>query len=131
MSDWRAPDVVSGPVPELVIGRLDLQLPAGFGPRADNIARDVAKILARLPLPESAWRRARSDGAALDIDRLAVPALTISAGLGDAVIAERIAAAVRDSLGRHFENSAISAQPGRRAPSAHSAAGDKSRGGMP
>ncbi len=84
--------------PRLTIDRLRLQLPAGLQPRADAIARAVARHLAALPLSSSAR-----------LERLAVTAGEPRPGETDAVIASRIAGQIHSSLRKQLQTR----QPGK------------------
>jgi hypothetical protein len=71
------------------IGRLRLQLPAGYQGRADSIARLVAAEL-----------RGRLQGVAGGIDELRVGQVEIAAGANDRAVAQAVAASVADNAHR-------------------------------
>ncbi|MDR4518614.1 MAG: hypothetical protein MRK00_14690 [Nitrosomonas sp.] len=69
------------------IEQLNLRLPPGYERRADAIARDVARQLARLPVAQS-----------FELKTLAVPKVNIFNGETDQVIARRIAQSIHAQL---------------------------------
>ncbi len=75
--------------PRLTIDQLNLRLPVGYAERADAIARETARQLARLPLPT---------GTDLKLASIAAPVLRIHGGESDRVIARRIAQGISRQL---------------------------------
>ena len=71
----------------LTIDRLRLRLPAGFERRAERIGRLVGDALARIDTG--------APGAALTLDRLALPPITIAPGASDFDVAAGVASSVR------------------------------------
>ena len=74
--------------PGLNIDRLDLRLPAGYEKRANNIARETARQLSRLPLPSGDHQLAS----------LSPPTLRLAGGETDRVIGRRIAQGISRQL---------------------------------
>lgn len=72
---------------QLHIDALNIRLPAGFGGRAEAIARAAAGELARLPVTRSAT-----------LGEISVPTIVIAGGETDAVIARRIARAIHGQV---------------------------------
>ncbi len=75
--------------PRLTIDQLNLRLPAGYAERADAIARETARQLARLSLPT---------GTDLNLASTTAPVLRIHGGESDRVIARRIAQGISRQL---------------------------------
>ena len=75
--------------PEVLIETLNIKLPPGFEHRAEAIARETARQLARLPFVRS-----------LDVASLSVPVVTVADGEANTVIARRIAGAIRQQAMR-------------------------------
>ncbi|SET07331.1 hypothetical protein SAMN05216326_11124 [Nitrosomonas marina] len=71
----------------LTIEKMNLKLPRGFEKRADAIAREVARQLARMPLTQS-----------YEYKTLMVPGVVIFNGETDQVIARRIAQSIHGQL---------------------------------
>ncbi|MCB1948925.1 hypothetical protein [Nitrosomonas sp.] len=71
----------------LSIEQLNLKLPSGFEKRADAIARDVVRQLARMPVTQS-----------LECKTLMVPRINVFNGETNQVIARRIAQSIHAQL---------------------------------
>ncbi|HEX7839007.1 MAG TPA: hypothetical protein VF469_16125 [Kofleriaceae bacterium] len=71
----------------LTIGALSLRLPAGFEHRAERIGRLLGDALAGIEA-----------GSAIELDRLALPPVTVARDTGDVEVATRIADSVRHQL---------------------------------
>ena len=74
----------------LTIDTLRLQLPAGFEGRAERIGRLLGDALARID--------AGAPGAALTLERLAPPPITIAPGASDRGVAAGVASSVRRQI---------------------------------
>lgn len=73
----------------LTIDKLNIRLPAGFEKRADSIARNLSKQLAKIDIPIEGKR----DIASLDIGNFKV-----HAGEANSLIARRLATSIADKL---------------------------------
>ena len=73
--------------PGITIDTLNLRLPNGFAHRADAIARQVGKELARLPVQRD-----------VDLPVLHLPSINVSGGESNGVIARRIAQAIHRQI---------------------------------
>ncbi|SEM71624.1 hypothetical protein [Nitrosomonas marina] len=71
----------------LTIEKMNLKLPRGFEKRADAIAREVARQLARMPLTQS-----------YEYKTLMIPGVVVFNGETDQVIAGRIAQSIHRQL---------------------------------
>jgi hypothetical protein len=79
----------TGDAPRIDIDTLNIRLPEGFRRRGEAIARQTARHLSRMPLPDGA-----------DIARLSVPAVTLSVGETDGAVGRRIARAIYAGIRR-------------------------------
>ncbi len=82
--EWKAIDMVEN---ALTIEQLNLRVPKGFEKRADAIARDVARELARMPVAQS-----------IQLKMLTVPKIVVSKGETNQIIARRIAQSIHTQL---------------------------------
>ncbi|GAB4191936.1 MAG: hypothetical protein Tsb002_21210 [Wenzhouxiangellaceae bacterium] len=71
------------------VQQIDMQLPPGYGRRADRIVRLAMHELARLPLALDSEVR---------LQRLALPPLSVRPGDSDLTLARRIASAIVERL---------------------------------
>lgn len=85
----------TGDAPRIHIDALNIRLPDGFRHRADAIARQTARHLSRMPLPDGA-----------DIARLSVPAVSLSGGETDGAVGQRIARAIHAGIRREVRGGA-------------------------
>ena len=69
--------------PEVLIDTLNIKLPPGFEHRAEAIARETARQLARLPVVRSA-----------ELASLSLPVVAVTGGETNTLIARRIAGAI-------------------------------------
>lgn len=74
-------------IPKLSIDSLNLDLPPGFGPRAERIARLTARQIAGHPLGQDFFQ-----------ESLTVPAISLAGGDNDYQIARRIANALSNQI---------------------------------
>ncbi len=72
---------------ELFIDTLNLRLPSGFEGRANAIARETSRQLAKLPIAQSA-----------QLDQVNIPKLKLQGGETNGVIARRIAQSIHAQI---------------------------------
>jgi hypothetical protein len=85
----------TGDAPRIHIDALNIRLPEDFRHRTDAIARQTARHLSHMPVPEGA-----------DIARLSVPAVSLSGGETDGVVGRRIAKAIHAGIRREIRGGA-------------------------
>lgn len=85
----------TGDAPRIHIDALNIRLPEGFRHRADAIARQTARHLSRMPMPEGA-----------DMARLSVPTVSLSGGETDGAVGRRIAQAIHAGIRQEVRSGA-------------------------